>query len=88
VGQWEIVARNTPFRAPKQEKATMKAKTLPPMGPSNARPKSMATVLLMATVFWNMNAKSGAKVLSKYTPFREPQNMKRWPKETEAAHPE
>jgi hypothetical protein len=39
-----------PFKAPKQEKATMKAKTEPPMGPKSALPKSIATVLLLPTV--------------------------------------
>ena len=39
-----------PFSAPKQEKATMAAKTAPPTGPNSARPKSRATVLLSPTV--------------------------------------
>lgn len=39
-----------PFNAPKHESATMNAKTAPPIGPNNARPKSSATVLLNPTV--------------------------------------
>jgi len=42
-----------PFNAPKHEKATMNAKTVPPTGPKRARPKSMATVLLSPTVAWS-----------------------------------
>lgn len=40
-----------PLRAPKHEKATMNANTVPPIGPKRALPKSSATVLLRATVF-------------------------------------
>lgn len=39
-----------PFRAPKHEKATIKAKIVPPTVPKRALPKSMATVLLKLTV--------------------------------------
>lgn len=42
---------NLLLSAPKQENATMSAKTTPPIGPKSARPKSRATVLLAATVF-------------------------------------
>lgn len=44
------VRDNSPFSAPKQEMATMTAKTTPPAGPKSVRPKSRATVLLRPTV--------------------------------------
>jgi hypothetical protein len=49
--------KNPPFRAPKQETATIHAKKTAPTGPKRARPKSSAIVLLRETTLLSRTRK-------------------------------